>query len=343
MLHESWNGGCPDCGDEVTRRKFLASSAAGVAAVGAIGSALPLVGAEQQSLKQPRPKSETLVGQLYQSMTDEQKQKCAFKFDHPLRAEVDNNWHITKVRVGKDFTPEQQELILSIFNGLHSEEYAKQVLSQVEHDTRSKGVAGCSIAVFGEPGTGKFEFVLSGRHVTRRCDGDSVEGAAFGGPIFYGHAAEGFNEKPTHPGNVYWYQAKRANALFEALDGKQRKLALRTDPREEEGTDTVALSRGKRELAGMPVSEMTADQKKLARQVMADVLAPFRPEDAEESMKLIEAGGFDKLHFSYFSNMDIGNDGVWDVWQVEGPAMVWHFRGAPHVHTWVNIRDPRTV
>lgn len=49
---------------------------------------------------------------------------------------------------------------------------------------------------------------------------------AFGGPIFYGHAAEGFNEKPDHPGNVYWYQAKRANELFQALDGKQRKVAL---------------------------------------------------------------------------------------------------------------------
>lgn len=36
--------------------------------------------------------------------------------------------------------------------------------------------------------------------------------------------------------------------------------------------------------------------------------------------------------------MDIGNDGVWDVWQIEGPAMVWQFHGKPLVHTWVNIR-----
>jgi hypothetical protein len=34
----------------------------------------------------------------------------------------------------------------------------------------------------------------------------------------------------------------------------------------------------------------------------------------------------------------IGNDGVWDAWQLESPNMVWYFRGAPHVHTWVNIR-----
>ena len=49
---------------------------------------------------------------------------------------------------------------------------------------------GSSVAIFGEPGSGKFQFVLTGRHCTRRCDGDSVEGAAFGGPLFYGHAAK---------------------------------------------------------------------------------------------------------------------------------------------------------
>jgi ubiquinone/menaquinone biosynthesis C-methylase UbiE len=48
----------------------------------------------------------------------------------------------------------------------------------------------------------------------------------------------------------------------------------------------------------------------------------------------------DKLHMAFYKNMDIGQDGVWDVWQVEGPSMVWYFRGAPHVHTWVNIRAP---
>jgi len=35
---------------------------------------------------------------------------------------------------------------------------------------------------------------------------------------------------------------------------------------------------------------------------------------------------------------------VWDVWMLEGPSMVWYFRGAPHVHTWVYIAEkPRTT
>ena len=78
---------------------------------------------------------------------------------------------------------------------------------------------------------------------------------------------------------------------------------------------------------------------KYHREVMTDMLAPFRKKDADESMNLIEKNGFDNLHIAYYKDEDLGKDGVWDVWQVEGPAMIWYFRGAPHVHTWLHIRD----
>src|SRR2546422_11175102 len=133
-------------------------------------------------------------------------------------------------------------MIREIFLGLHSPEYAKKVMDQVAHDSGKGGFESSSVALFGEPGSGNFEFVLTGRHCTRRCDGDSVEGAAFGGPIFYGHAAKGFNEPADHEGNAYWYQAKRANQVFQMLDGKQRQIALLDEPREEKGTATVKLT-----------------------------------------------------------------------------------------------------
>ncbi len=332
---------CPDCSQSgsIDRRKFLKTTAVAGAMAASSGLLLPAdARAADKAAAQSQP--ETLVKQLFGSLTDQQKKAVAFPFDHELRSKIDNNWFITKSRVGKDFNADQQQLILDIFKGLHSDEYVDEVLKQVEHDNRgSKGISDCSIALFGAPGE-KFEFVLTGRHVTRRCDGNSVEGAAFGGPIFYGHAAEGFNEKADHPGNVYWYQAKRANELYQALDGKQRKTALLGDPRPEKETATVKLAEKDSELVGLPVSELSADQKELARKVMDDVLMPFRQADREESMKLVEDAGFDKLHFSYYKNMDIGEDGTWDVWQVEGPSMVWYFRGSPHVHTWVHIREP---
>jgi len=57
-------------------------------------------------------------------------------------------------------------------------------------------------------------------------------------------------------------------------------------------------------------------------------------------MALIEKAGLDDLHLSFYREGDIGEDEVWDNWRLEGPHMVWYFRGAPHVHTWVHISDP---
>jgi hypothetical protein len=314
------------------RRDFVkATAVTGAAALVGIATDIPAVAADGKQAT-----SETLVQQLYGTLTDEQKKLCAFPFDHELRSAINNNWHITKTQLDRDFTKEQQELITQIFKGLHSPEWADKVVGQVDHDG---GFNRSSIALFGEPGSGKFEFVLTGRHVTRRCDGDSVEGAAFGGPIFYGHAAEDFYEKADHKGNVYWYQAKRANELFQALDGKQREVALLGKSRGEHGNETVKLSGKTTDLAGLPASEFAADQKELAMKVLEDLLAPFREADRQESMKLIEKNGFGHLHFSYYKDENIGDDEVWDVWQVEGPAMVWYFRGKPHVHTWVHIRE----
>jgi hypothetical protein len=304
------------------RREFLHGAALAAAATSSLLAAKPAT-------------AETKVQSLYRSLDDTQRKAICFPFAHDLRLRVENNWHITKSRIDKDFNSEQRVLIDEIFTDLHSERYGADVRRQVEEDNADDGgFGGCAIAIFGEPGTGKFEFVFTGRHTTRRCDGDSVEGAAFGGPIFYGHSPR-FSEKPDHAGNAYWFQGKRANVLFQALDGKQRDLALVTQPPRERGTKTVELGGERR---GISAEALSGDQKELARAVMSDLLAPFREADAAEAMRLIDARGFDTLNFSYFKDKDIGKDGVWDVWMVEGPSMRWYFRGAPHVHTWVHVR-----
>ncbi|WP_146848205.1 DUF3500 domain-containing protein [Brevifollis gellanilyticus] len=316
-----------------SRRRFLQQSSQALAA-GLLGSSF----AEEGGAKMPA--SETLVQQLYGSLDEGQRSAICLPWEDPLRLKVDNNWHIRPKRLRDVLKPDQQDIVRQIFDKLHSDEYKKEVWRQFDHDNQGDGgFASASVAIFGTPGSGKFEFVLTGRHCTRRCDGDSEAGTAFGGPIFYGHAAKSFNEKPDHEGNAYWFQAKRANELFQALDGKQRELALCDTSRDEEGNDTVKLTGKTRGLDGIPVADLTADQKGLVRGVLKDLLAPFRAEDATESMKYIEAGGFDNLHLAYYKNQDLGKDSVWDVWQVEGPNMVWFFRGEPHVHCWAHIKQ----
>ena len=153
-----------------------------------------------------------------------------------------------------------------------------------------------------------------------------------------------FIKEKNHPGNVWWHQGRVANELFEALDGEQRKKALspKSPP---DAPSTVAL-RGASEIPGLVGADMSTDQKELLSKCLKSMLSMFRETDVKEIMTCLEKnGGVDKARISYYNEQDIGNDGVWDRWRVEGPAFVWYFRGSPHVHTWVNVahRAPTAV
>src|SRR5207253_9035832 len=176
--------------------------------------------------------SESLVKLLFESLKAQQKKEVCFAWDHKdqkrglLRVHISNNWRITKPAIKSSFfTADQQKLIRDIFEGLVNPDWVTRFDKQFKDDMGGYGREQ-SIAIFGAPGSGKFEFVLSGRHGTIRCDGDSADHVAFGGPILYGHAASGYFEKANHPDNVFWHQAQAANNVYQMLDGKQRKQAL---------------------------------------------------------------------------------------------------------------------
>src|SRR5262249_5911399 len=149
-----------------------------------------------------------------------------------------------------------------------------------------------NIAIFGAPGTGKFQMVMTGRHLTVRCDGDSADNVAFGGPIFHGHAAQGFNEKPDHPGNVFWHQSLLANALYKMLDGKQQKMALIEEAPHEA---KVAFQGPSGKYPGIPFPELHSDQKEHLHKVLKSLIEPYRPEDQDEVMQCLKKqGGLEK-------------------------------------------------
>jgi hypothetical protein len=336
---------CPDCEDSgssgVSRRQFVKVLGAAAAAGSVASLASPLRGAGDGEKAGP----ETLVKTLYDSLTPAQQDEICFDWDYSddrglLRTHVSNNWHITDRVIASDFyTKDQQDLIEAIFFGLYNRDWHDKIKKQLQDDAGGYGKHQ-NIALFGTPGSGKFEFVMTGRHLTIRCDGDSTEHVAFGGPIFYGHAASGFDEKPDHPGNVFWHQALKANALYKMLDGKQRDVALiERAPAERE-----VHFRGDGEIPGLPVSELTTDQKEHVQQVLAALVEPYRTSDQEEVTRCLTAqGGLEKCRLAFYQTGDLGDDKVWDVWRLEGPAFVWHFRGSPHVHVWANVASDPSV
>jgi len=71
---------------------------------------------------------------------------------------------------------------------------------------------------------------------------------------------------------------------------------------------------------------------------------PSFDSDRDEAVACLAAnGGLDRCSLAFYRENDLGGDGVWDIWQLEGPTFVRHFRGSPHVHTWVHVADDPSV
>ena len=340
---------CPDCDrsvelfEMVDRRRFLQTAGVAAASVASIP-----VWAQAKDASAAKSAPESVVKLLYESLSNQQKQQICFAWNYQdpkrglLRTRVDNNWMVTDPIINSDFfTNDQRALVRAIFEGIIQPEWHERIYQQLSDDAGGFGEKQ-SIAIFGTPGEGAFEFVMTGRHMTLRCDGNSAEHVAFGGPIFYGHAAQGFREKADHPGNVFWPQAVAANGLYQMLDGTQREQALVIEglPNEKK----VYFRGNSTDLQGIPVTELSRDQQDHLREVLGKLIEPYRKSDQDEALTCLKAqGGLDACSMAFYQEKDIGNDSVWDNWRLEGPSFVWHFRGSPHVHVWVNVADDPSI
>jgi hypothetical protein len=334
---------CPVCDSdsfELDRRHFIK-----VAGATAAAAALPNIARSADEKQSP----ESLVKKLYDSLTETQRKEVAFAWDHEdsklglLRTRVSNNWQITKPEIRSDYyTKDQQDICRAIYEGLFQPDWVKQIDKQLRDDTNNQPWGSAqSIALFGKPGE-KFEMVMTGRHLTVRVDGNSIDSMAFGGPVFHGHQATqttGLNEKVGHPGNIWWPQALEANKVFEMLDGKQREKALVAQLPAEQA---VSFRGNDGKIPGISVKDLSADQKAQLQKTVKLVFEPYRNTDREEVHEcLVKQGGLDACSLIFYAQGDIGDDGVWDNWRLEGPSFVFYFRGSPHVHMWINIgADP---
>jgi len=292
-------------------------------------------------------KAEGVVAELYKSLSADQRKKVCFAWDFQdpkrglLRSRIAANWRITEPPIHSDFfTPAQKRMVRAIFEALVQPDWVARFDQQLKDDDEGFGTHQ-TMAIFGEPGKGPFQFALTGRHMTVRCDGGSSPQLAFGGPIFYGHAASGFHEKPNHPNNIFWPQAVMANEVFKMLDGKQQAAALVKSPPPE---TAVSFQGPEGQFPGIPVKALSADQQAHLHKVLAKLIEPYRQSDRDKVLACLKSqGGLEKCSLAFYEDGDLGGDKVWDIWRLEGPAFVWHFRGSPHVHTWVHIANDPTV
>jgi len=313
---------CPECGDtaQVDRRGFLKMAGAGAAAL-----ALPLWAQDSK----PDKTAEEYIQELYGALDADQKKAVVQPYDAPERMKYYNA--AMGKKIGEVYTKPQQELVGRILKALSSGEGGWNQISRGGTWDASKAFENCGANLFGDA-NGKFTWVFSGHHLTLRCDGNSEEGAAFGGPLYYGHSPNGYSER-----NLFNYQTKSALAVFESLDKQQREQAVvLEDPAE--GLPSVKFRCTCDATPGIPFNNLSKESKGLVEKVMRDLLSPYRKGDVDEVMEVVKkTGGMEAMHLMFYAEKDAKASQPWSFWRLEGPGFVWNFRVLPHVHTYVNI------
>jgi hypothetical protein len=325
---------CPECisPETLDRRNFIRVAGGAAAALTVAGTvAAPRLRAREDKPAKP---AEDLVKELYSTLTNEQKKIIVHPWDDPKRSQFFNA--AMGKNIGSSYTKAQQELLERILKSISSGEDGMRCLSRGGTWDMSNSFQGCGADIFGDPSTGKFAWVFTGHHLTVRCDGDSEEGPAFGGPIYYGHSPNGYSDR-----NIFHFQTKAVLSVFDALSEKQRKVAIVTTNLKEgpgEGEKSVRLKGKDAPKPGLSYGEMNKDQQGLVETVMRTLLSPYRKADVDEVMQVIKTnGGMEKLHLAFYPDQQMNDDQKWHFWRLEGPGFVWNFRVLPHVHTYVNI------
>lgn len=335
---------CPECDgtfdlpEVVDRRNFIRVLGGGAAAALAAGTGLPRALADTEKTKASavvKP-AEELVKELFASMDSDQKKLLVLPWDHGADKGTPTRLRMFNAAIGKKvgdaYTKVQQELVGKILRAICSDEEGYRRITRGGTFDSSGSLQGCGATIFGDPSAGKYSWVFTGHHLTIRCDGNSEDGAAFGGPLYYGHSPNGYSER-----NIFYYQTKSVLSVFDSLNEKQRKQAVVTGtPGEQE--PSVRFRKPGEPHPGVPYAELSDDQRKLVESVMHEILSPYRKEDGDEVMDILKAnGGISKLHLAFYQDKPMGDDKQWHFWRLEGPGFVWNYRVLPHVHTFVRV------
>jgi len=235
-------------------------------------------------------------------------------------------------RIGQVFTPAQQNLVTQTLQAISSgEEGYKQLTRDGTYDA-SGSLQNCGAYIFGNPTQGQYSWVFSGHHLTVRCDGNSEPGAAFGGPMYYGHSPLGYSAR-----NCFYYQTQAVRQVFDSLSATQRQRAI-LNGSPGELMPSITFRPAGQARPGLPATELTADQRTLVEQVMRTLISPYRQEDADEVMEIVRRnGGLEQLHLAFYRDPGSNDPARWHFWRLEGPGFVWNYRILPHVHCYVNI------
>jgi hypothetical protein len=311
------------------RRTFLklGAGASAVAGAGLYGRYRLL----PPSPSQPLESVDALAQRLYAGLDDEQRAACCVEYDHPLRQYHNRGVWGGGSSVLTAFDRGQRSNLADLFYaGLSA---AGRARIPEEYFTRWLGVHSLRVLICGDPTAPPYQILLTGGHLNLRLGGACREGVAFGGPQVYGDQRG--NGRVGLPGNLYREQFLLAQRLLSGLDDGRRRAA--TLPEAPPQTEVEVRGRSSTP-PGVPIGELAAESKALAGELVGSILSTWPEREVEYARECLAAnGGIEALAFSTYEHGEDGLIPAAQVFRLEGPAAVFHFRGHPHVHAFVNV------
>lgn len=311
------------------RRRFLQLGAGATALAGA-----GLYGRHRLLPPSPSQRLESvdvLAVRLFKSLDEEQRDACCVEYDDPLRQYHNRGVWGGGLSVFTGFDHAQRSTLADLLHAGLS--VAGRTRIPEEYFTRWLGVHSMRALICGDPTLPPYQILLTGGHLNLRLGGACREGVAFGGPQVYGDQRG--NGRAGLPGNLYREQFLLAQRLLRGLDAGRRRAA--TLPEAPPQTEIEVRGRSSAP-PGLSLRDLASEPKALAGELVASILSTWPETDVAYANECLAAnGGLDALAFSTYEHGDEGPIPEAQVFRLEGPAAVFHFRGHPHVHAFVNV------
>jgi hypothetical protein len=284
------------------------------------------------------------------TLTPRQRELLVFPADHPSRQIANTISVLERPHLGTLLSPGQRERVRELCAAMLSPRGREAFAGTLAVEGRLEG---CVLALYGEPERGAAQAVLMGGHVMLRGGDEGAQGG-FGGGLAYGHQIG--NEHWRVPGNSFAFHGDAANRLYASLSADERARAVLPEPPHEL---VLQVQRAGAAFPGVRIGSLSERAREEASRLLETVLSIFPDESVARARSCIDGnGGGGALHVAFFANkgfyedmtpwsaLDAGErarrgDPYWQVWRIEGPGTIVHFKGHPHVHAYVQVvRDP---
>lgn len=288
-----------------------------------------------------------------ESLPAEQKQQATFGFDDKERL----NWHfIPRERKGlpiRDLADaDKQRAQALIASGLSEAGYSQaleimsleEVLFLLEPGDRverreRRNPGKYYISIFGEPGNqGSWGWRVEGHHISLNytiVDGKVVSST----PEFFGANPGLIDAGPGRAIRVLGTEEDLARQILKLCDEDQQKLAWISKEAPDDLRGGGALQPVVTKAVGLPISKMSADQKKLLQELLSEYLKNMPADVEKERRDRINKSGLDNTYFAWWGSSELNER---HYYVVQGDTFIIEYNNtqnsANHVHSmWRNI------